>query len=32
MIRLFKTLPYKIKTAFDGDVIALSCRFDTLAG
>ena len=32
MIRLFKTLPYKIKTTFDGDVIALSCRFAELAG
>jgi acyl-CoA hydrolase/L-amino acid N-acyltransferase YncA len=31
MIRLFKTLPYKVKTQFeDGDVV-LSCRFEELA-
>lgn len=30
MINLFKTLPYKVKTAFsDGDVV-LTCRFDEL--
>lgn len=28
MIKLFKTLPYKIKTAFDEDMIVLSLRFD----
>ncbi len=31
MIRLFKTLPYKIKTVYDGEGITLSCRFDELA-
>jgi GNAT superfamily N-acetyltransferase len=31
MIRLFKNLPYKIKTVFDGDMISLSCKFDDLA-
>ncbi len=30
MIRLFKTLPYKIKTSFDGEALSLSCRFDEL--
>ncbi|MCK4470132.1 MAG: GNAT family N-acetyltransferase, partial [Desulfobacterales bacterium] len=30
MIRLFKSLPYKTKTFFDGDVLSLSCRFDEL--
>ena len=30
MIRLFKNLPYKIKTAFDGEALSLSCRFDEL--
>jgi len=28
MIRLFKTLPYRINTAFEAEVIKLSCRFD----
>jgi hypothetical protein len=28
MIRLFSYLPYKVKTVFDGDMLALSCRFD----
>jgi len=28
MIRLFNYLPYKVKTVFDGDMLALSCRFD----
>ncbi len=28
MIQLFKTLPYKVKTAFDEDMIVLHCRFD----
>jgi acyl-CoA hydrolase/GNAT superfamily N-acetyltransferase len=28
MIRLFKTLPYKIRTTFEDDMIMLSCRFD----
>jgi acyl-CoA hydrolase/GNAT superfamily N-acetyltransferase len=31
MIRLFKTLPYKVKSAFDGEGMMLSCRFDELA-
>jgi acyl-CoA hydrolase/GNAT superfamily N-acetyltransferase len=30
MIKLFKTLPYKVKTFYDGDVIELSCKFDQL--
>jgi len=28
MIRLFQTLPYKIKTTFEDDMIMLRCRFD----
>jgi ribosomal protein S18 acetylase RimI-like enzyme len=28
MIRLFNSLPYKIKTFFDGEMLMLSCRFD----
>ncbi len=28
MIKLFKTLPYKVTTYFDGDVFTLSCRFE----
>ena len=31
MIRLFKTLPYKVTTVYDGEVIELSCKFDELA-
>lgn len=31
MIKLFKKLPYKIKTSFDGEALSLSCRFDTLS-
>jgi acyl-CoA hydrolase/RimJ/RimL family protein N-acetyltransferase len=31
MIRLFKTLPYQVKTAYDGDGVTLTCRFDELA-
>jgi RimJ/RimL family protein N-acetyltransferase len=31
MIRLFRKLPYKIKTAFDGEALSLSCKFDQLA-
>jgi GNAT superfamily N-acetyltransferase len=27
MINLFKTLPYKVKTTFDEDVLVLSCKF-----
>ncbi len=30
MINLFKTLPYKVKTVFEDDMVLLSCRFDTL--
>ncbi len=30
MIRLFKKLPYKIKTAFDGEALSLSCKFEDL--
>ena len=30
MIRLFNTLPYKVKTTFDGEGITLNCRFDEL--
>jgi acyl-CoA hydrolase/GNAT superfamily N-acetyltransferase len=31
MIALFKTLPYKVKTVFDGESLRLTCRFDELA-
>ncbi len=31
MIRLFKTLPYKVKTAYEEDMVVLNCRFDELA-
>jgi len=30
MIRLFKTLPYKIQTRFEDDMILLTCRFDEM--
>jgi GNAT superfamily N-acetyltransferase len=30
MIRLFKTLPYKVTTVYDGDVTELSCKFDEI--
>jgi hypothetical protein len=30
MISLFKNLPYKTTTIFDGDVLSLACRFDEL--
>jgi acyl-CoA hydrolase/RimJ/RimL family protein N-acetyltransferase len=30
MIRLFKTLPYKVKTALGEEALTLSCRFDEL--
>ena len=30
MIRLFKTLPYKVDSFYDGEMLTLSCRFDTL--
>ena len=28
MIKLFKTLPYKVESFFDGDMLQLRCRFD----
>ena len=31
MINLFKTLPYKVKTSFDGESLMLKCRFDEVA-
>jgi RimJ/RimL family protein N-acetyltransferase len=31
MIRLFKTLPYKVRTSFSEDSLILQCRFDELA-
>jgi acyl-CoA hydrolase/GNAT superfamily N-acetyltransferase len=30
MINLFRKLPYKIKTSFDGEALSLSCKFDHL--
>jgi len=30
MIRLFKSLPYKTKTVYDGEVVELTCMFDEL--
>ncbi len=30
MINLFKTLPYKVRTSFDGEAMSLRCRFDEL--
>jgi RimJ/RimL family protein N-acetyltransferase len=30
MINLFKTLPYKVTTAYDGEGVSLKCRFDDL--
>jgi RimJ/RimL family protein N-acetyltransferase len=30
MINLFKTLPYKVRTRFDGEAMSLRCRFDEL--
>ncbi|MGD9331168.1 MAG: GNAT family N-acetyltransferase [Desulfobacterales bacterium] len=30
MIRLFKTLPYRVDSFYDGEMLTLSCRFDTL--
>ncbi|MFH2219427.1 MAG: GNAT family N-acetyltransferase [Pseudomonadota bacterium] len=30
MIRLFKSLPYKVRSIFEGDVIELSCRFEEI--
>ncbi len=31
MISLFKTLPYKVTTSFDGESLTLTCRFDEMA-
>jgi acyl-CoA hydrolase/RimJ/RimL family protein N-acetyltransferase len=31
MVALFKTLPYQVKTSFDGETLSLSCKFDELA-
>jgi len=28
MIRLFKHLPYKVTTVFDGDMVTLRCNFN----
>ena len=28
MIRLFKTLPYKVRNTFEGDMLEMRCRFD----
>jgi RimJ/RimL family protein N-acetyltransferase len=30
MIRLFKSLPYKVRTSFDGDALTLTLKFDEL--
>lgn len=30
MTKLFNTLPFKIKTFFDGDMLSLTCRFDEM--
>ena len=30
MISLFKSLPYQVKTSFDGESLKLSCRFDEM--
>ena len=31
MIKLFKQLPYKVNTLFDGDILILKCKFDETA-
>jgi GNAT superfamily N-acetyltransferase len=31
MIQLFKTLPYKVRSSYDGEGVTLTCRFDDLA-
>jgi GNAT superfamily N-acetyltransferase len=28
MVKLFNQLPYRVKTSFDGDMLALKCKFD----
>ncbi|MCP4106217.1 MAG: GNAT family N-acetyltransferase [Desulfobacteraceae bacterium] len=30
MIKLFKTLPYKVKTSFEDDMVILVCKFDEM--
>jgi RimJ/RimL family protein N-acetyltransferase len=30
MVALFNTLPYRVKTTYDGETLSLSCRFDEL--
>lgn len=30
MISLFNSLPYKVSTSFEGDILTLSCRFDEI--
>ena len=30
MVHLFKSLPYRVGQAFEGDVLKLSCRFDQI--
>ncbi len=30
MIRLFKTLPYKVRTSFEDDMVVLICKFDEM--
>ena len=30
MIKLFKSLPYKTKTVYDGEVVELTCNFNEL--
>ena len=31
MIKLFKKLPYKVNTFFDGDILILKCKFDEVS-
>jgi hypothetical protein len=30
MIKLFSSLPFQVKTFYDGEMLKLSCRFDEL--
>jgi GNAT superfamily N-acetyltransferase len=30
MIKLFKSLPYKVSTVYDGEVLELTCRFNEI--
>ena len=32
MIKLFNKLPYRVKSSYDGEIIALSARFDEPKG